>query len=146
MPEKKQGQVILMSEQQMKTMPILAMRDVCVLPGMLVHLDVSREITKRAIEEAMAEDGSIFLTLQRDESIETPSFHDLYEIGVIAKIKQEIKVKDDVLRVMISTKERGNLLSLNQTKPFLKEMLFLMNGVTKNCVWGHLKKRRCAAI
>ena len=54
MPEKKQGQVILMSEQQMKTMPILAMRDVCVLPGMLVHLDVSREITKRAIEEAMA--------------------------------------------------------------------------------------------
>ncbi|MFR1256910.1 MAG: LON peptidase substrate-binding domain-containing protein, partial [Clostridium sp.] len=46
-------------------MPILAMRDVCVLPGMLVHLDVSREITKRAIEEAMAEDGSIFLTLQR---------------------------------------------------------------------------------
>ena len=70
MPEKKQGQVILMSEQQMKTMPILAMRDVCVLPGMLVHLDVSREITKRAIEEAMAEDGSIFLTLQRDESIE----------------------------------------------------------------------------
>lgn len=62
MPEKKQGQVILMSEQQMKTMPILAMRDVCVLPGMLVHLDVSREITKRAIDEAMAEDGSIFLT------------------------------------------------------------------------------------
>ena len=62
MPEKKQGQVILMSEQQMKTMPILAMRDVCVLPGMLVHLDVSREITKRAIEEAMAEDGSIFLS------------------------------------------------------------------------------------
>ena len=115
MPEKKQGQVILMSEQQMKTMPILAMRDVCVLPSMLVHLDVSREITKRAIEEAMAEDGSIFLTLQRDESIETPSFHDLYEIGVIAKIKQEIKVKDDVLRVMISTKKRGNLLSLNQT-------------------------------
>ena len=129
-----------MSEQQMKTMPILAMRDVCVLPGMLVHLDVSREITKRAIEEAMAEDGSIFLTLQRDESIETPSFHDLYEIGVIAKIKQEVKVKDDVLRVMISTKERGNLLSLNQTKPFLK------NGVTKNCVRGHLKKRRCAVI
>ena len=120
MPEKKQGQVILMSEQQMKTMPILAMRDVCVLPGMLVHLDVSREITKRAIEEAMAEDGSIFLTLQRDESIETPSFHDLYEIGVIAKIKQEVKVMDDVLRVMISTKERGILLSLIQRKPFLK--------------------------
>lgn len=108
-----------MSEQQMKTMPILAMRGMTVLPGMLVHLDISREITKRAIEEAMAADGTIFLTLQRDEAVESPSFYDLFEIGVIAKIKQEVKVKEDVLRVMISTKERGSLLSLNQTKPFL---------------------------
>ncbi len=108
-----------MSEQQMKTMPILAMRGMTVLPGMLVHLDISREITRRAIEEAMAADGMIFLTLQRDETMESPSFYDLNEIGVIAKIKQEVKVKEDVLRVMISTKERGNLLSLNQTKPFL---------------------------
>ena len=108
-----------MSEQQMKTMPILAMRGMTVLPGMLVHLDISREITKRAIEEAMAADGTIFLTLQRDEAVESPSFYDLFEIGVIAKIKQEVKVKEDVLRVMISTNERGSLLSLNQTKPFL---------------------------
>lgn len=108
-----------MSEQQMKTMPILAMRGMTVLPGMLVHLDISRGITRRAIEEAMAADGMIFLTVQRDETIESPSFYDLYEIGVIAKIKQEIKVKEDVLRVMISTKKRGCLQSLNQTKPFL---------------------------
>lgn len=108
-----------MSEQQMKTMPILALRGMTVLPGMLVHLDISREITRRAIEEAMAADGMIFITVQRDETIESPSFYDLYEIGVIAKLRQEIKLKDDVVRVMISTMERGNLLSLNQTKPFL---------------------------
>lgn len=119
MPERGTKTGELMSEQQMKTMPILAMRGMTVLPGMLVHLDISREITKRAIEEAMAADGTIFLTLQRDEAVESPSFYDLYEIGVIAKIKQEVKVKEDVLRVMISTKERGSLLSLNQTKPFL---------------------------
>lgn len=95
------------------------MRGMTVLPGMLVHLDISRGITRRAIEEAMAADGMIFLTVQRDETIESPSFYDLYEIGVIAKIKQEIKVKEDVLRVMISTKKRGCLQSLNQTKPFL---------------------------
>ena len=114
MPEKKQGQVRLMSEQQMKTMPILAMRDVCVLPGMLVHLDVSREITKRAIEEAMAEDGSIFLTLQRDESIETPSFHDLYEIGVIAKIKQEIKVNSMCVLSMRPIEKRSHNTKFKQ--------------------------------
>lgn len=108
-----------MSEQQMKTMPILALRGMTVLPGMLVHLDISREITKRAIEEAMAVDGMIFLTLQRDDSVELPSFYDLYEIGVIARVRQEVKLKENVVRVMISTRKRGNLLSLNQTKPFL---------------------------
>ncbi len=108
-----------MSEQQMKTMPILALRSMTVLPGMLVHLDISREITKRAIEEAMASDGRIFITVQRDESVENPSFYDLYEVGVYAKIRQEVKVKDSVVRIMVSTKRRGQLLSLNQTKPFL---------------------------
>lgn len=108
-----------MSDQQMKTMPILALRGMAVLPGMLVHLDISREITKRAIEEAMELDGTLFLTVQRDESVETPSFYDLHEIGVIAKVRQEVKLKDNIVRVMISTLERGNLLSLNQTKPFL---------------------------
>lgn len=108
-----------MSEQQMKTMPILALRGMAVLPGMLVHLDISREITKRAIEEAMKMDGMLFLTVQRDETVEAPSFYDLHEIGVIAKVRQEVKLKNDIVRVMISTRERGNLLSLNQTKPFL---------------------------
>lgn len=108
-----------MSEQQMKTMPILALRGMTVLPGMLVHLDISREITKRAIEEAMAADGMIFITVQRDETIEAPSFYDLYEVGVIGKIRQEVKLKDNIVRVMISTRERGSMLSLNQTKPFL---------------------------
>ncbi len=108
-----------MSEKQMKTMPILALRSMTVLPGMLVHLDISREITKRAIEEAMATDGMIFITVQRDESMENPSFYDLYEVGVYAKIRQEVKVKDSVVRIMVSTKGRGQLLSLNQTKPFL---------------------------
>lgn len=103
----------------MKTMPILALRGMTLLPGMLVHLDISRGITQKAIEEAMAQDGMIFITLQRDETMEFPSFYDLYEIGVIAKIRQEIRMKDDIVRVMLATKQRGNLLSLNQTKPFL---------------------------
>ncbi len=108
-----------MSEQQFKTLPILALRGMTVLPGMLVHFDISRDISRRAVEDAMATDGTIFVTLQCDEEIETPSYYDLYEIGVIAKIRQEIKLKDDVVRVMMSTKERAKLHSVNQTKPFL---------------------------
>ena len=108
-----------MSEQQMKTMPILALRGMTVLPGMLIHLDISREITKRAIEEAMAGDGMIFITVQKDEDVEAPSYYDLFEIGVIARIRQEVKLKNDIVRIMLSTKERASLFSLTQTKPFL---------------------------
>lgn len=108
-----------MSVEHINTMPILALRGMTVLPGMLVHLDISREITRRAIDEAMATDGSIFVTVQRDEDTESPSFYDLYEVGVYAKIKQQVKLKDNSIRIMISTEKRGKLLSLNQTKPFL---------------------------
>ena len=66
-----------MEEQQMKTMPIVALRGMALLPGMLVHLDISRNITQKAIEEAMALDGRLFITVQRDETIESPSFYDL---------------------------------------------------------------------
>ncbi len=108
-----------MSEAQMRTVPVLALRDMVVLPGMLIHLDVNRDITKCAVEEAMAGDGVLFLTAQRDERVEIPTYQDLYEIGVVGKIRQEVKLQDNVARIMISTKERGELISLNQTKPFL---------------------------
>lgn len=108
-----------MTEQPINTMPVLALRGMTVLPGMLVHLDISREITKRAIEESMAVDGRIFITLQRNEETESPSFYDLHEIGVISSIRQVVKLKDNVIRVMISTEQRGRMLSMTQTKPFL---------------------------
>ena len=108
-----------MSEEQIKTIPVVAMRGMVVLPGMLIHLDVNRDITKRAIDEAMEGDGTVFLTAQNDASIDSPIYHDLYEIGVVGRIRQEVKLQEDVIRVMISTKDRGRLISLNQTKPFL---------------------------
>lgn len=117
-----------MSERQIDTMPILPLRGMAVLPGMLVHLDISRDITKRAVEEAMAMDGSIFITLQRNEETENPSFYDLHEIGVIASIRQEVKMKGNVVRVMISTNERGQLLTMTQTRPFL------MGDITPYCL------------
>ena len=118
-----------MKEQQMKTMPIVALRGMALLPGMLVHLDVSRDITKQAIEEAMAEDGMVFITAQKEDSVEEPEFHDLYEVGVIAQVRQEVKMNDDVVRVMLSVKERGNLFPNGLTK-----QLFRLFQV-------HLKKR-----
>lgn len=110
--------VISMGEQVIYTMPILALQGMTVLPGMLVHLDISRDITKQAVEEAMADSGSIFITLQRDGGSDFPSFCDLHEIGVIASVRQVVKLKDNVIRVLILTRERGQMLSMTQTRPF----------------------------
>ncbi len=108
-----------MIEETNYTIPILPLRDIVVLPGMLVHLDINREISKLAVRQAMEGDGTIFITAQKDPSVDAPSFIDLFEVGVIAKIRQEVKLKDRVIRVMISTKERARLLALTQTKPYL---------------------------
>lgn len=131
----------MMSENQMKTMPVLALRGMVVLPGMLIHLDISRDITKCAIEQAMAGDGMIFITAQKEESVESPSFYDLFEIGVVAKIRQEVKLQDNVVRIMVSTKERGNLLSLNQTKPFLMGDVTPYGRGEENVFVGDIEKQ-----
>lgn len=102
-----------------KTMPIIPLRGMAVLPGMLLHLDISREITKKAVEDAMAADGRVFLALQRDEDTETPAFEDLYEIGVTAQVRQIVKVQDGIVRIMILTKKRARLVSLFQSDPCL---------------------------
>ena len=108
-----------MIEEMNYTVPILPLRDIVVLPGMLVHLDINREISKLAVRQAMDGDGTVFITAQKDPNVDAPSFYDLYEVGVIAKIRQEVKLKDRVIRVMISTKERAKLLAITQTKPYL---------------------------
>ncbi len=106
-------------EELTYTTPILPLKDIVVLPGMLVHLDINREISKLAVKAAMEGDGTVFITAQRDPEVDTPAYPDLYEIGVIAKIRQEVKLKDRVIRVMISTRDRARLISMTQTKPFL---------------------------
>ena len=64
-------------------MPILALRGMTVLPGMLIHLDVNRDMTKRAIEAAMEADGMIYIVTQIDEAVETPTFEDLFVIRIL---------------------------------------------------------------
>lgn len=108
-----------MTEQPIYTMPVLPLREMAVLPGMIIYLDISRDISKQAVEEAMTSGGRIFITLQKDNNITVPSFGDLCEIGVFADIRQVVKTPDDIARILVSTKERGRIRSLAQTNPFL---------------------------
>lgn len=106
-------------EEQMRTLPIIALKGMTILPGMLVHLDVNRDITKFAIEEAMAGDGTVFITSQKDDQVELPIYADLESVGVITTIRQVIKLDKKVSRILISTRERGTLAALVQNEPYL---------------------------
>lgn len=106
-------------EKQIKTMPVIALKGMVILPGMLVHLDIKRDISKKAVDEAMAGEGVVFITNQNDENVELPLYKDLRAVGVVAKIRQVMRLEEDVVRTLVSTTDRATLLCLNQNEPYL---------------------------
>ena len=74
-----------------ETMPVVALRGMTILPDMVIHFDVSRERSVKAIEEAMLREQRVFLVPQRDVQVENPGPEDLYRIGTIASVKQVSK-------------------------------------------------------
>ena len=107
-------------KQPISILPAIALRGTTILPGMIVHFDVSRERSIKAIEAAMLHDQKIFLVTQKDPEVEKPELSELYQVGTIAYIKQVVKLPHDLLRVLVEGIERAELLSLEQEEPFLK--------------------------
>lgn len=103
-----------------QVLPAIALRGTAILPGMIVHFDVSRERSVKAIEAAMLNDQKIFLVTQKDPEVETPEISDLYHVGTIAYIKQVVKLPKNLLRVLVEGTERAELLSFSQETPFLE--------------------------
>ena len=102
-----------------RNMPVIALRGMTVLPGMMIHFDISRDITKKAVEKAMMNDQMVFLTAQKNPDIEAPGYDDLYNMGCIAVVKQLIKLPGDIYRVLVSGLQRGYLDILNENQSFL---------------------------
>ena len=107
-------------KQPISILPAIALRGTTILPEMIVHFDVSRERSIKAIEAAMLHDQKIFLVTQKDPEMESPKLSDLYKVGTVAYIKQVVKLPQDLLRVLVEGIERAELLSLDQEEPFLK--------------------------
>lgn len=101
-------------------LPAIALRGTTILPDMIVHFDVNRERSIRAVEAAMLHDQKIFLITQRDPGVEEPKLTDLYQVGTIAYIKQVVKLPHNLLRVLVEGTERAEILGLEQEYPFLK--------------------------
>ena len=99
--------------------PTIALRGMTILPGMIAHFDVNRDRSRRAVEVAMNEDQRVFLVTQRDTEIDRPQADELYKIGVVAVIRQVLKMKDGVVRVMVEAKERAELCRLEEEEDHL---------------------------
>ena len=109
-----------MSEKETtKILPAIALRGMTILPGMTVHFDVSRPRSAAAVQEVLTEDQKIFLVTQKNIETEHPQQEDLYEVGIIAMVKQVMKLPKDIIRVMVTGETRGKLLQLKQKDPYL---------------------------
>ena len=102
------------------TVPVLALRGLTIFPNMLLHFDVGRGTSIKALDEAMAEGLPIFLVAQRDLTVEEPGEKDLYTIGTVSTVKQILRLPGENVRVMVEGSSRGKLVSLSKTTPFLQ--------------------------
>lgn len=100
--------------------PAVALRGMTILPGMIAHFDVSRKMSLRAIEESMTGDQRIFLVSQRDVEQDNPTVEDLFELGILADIKQVIKLQNDVVRILVEGTDRAKLYGFTDQREYLE--------------------------
>ena len=106
-------------EEQIKTMPVVALRGLTILPKMVMHFDITRPRSMAAVEKAMIGDQRIFLVTQKHHEVVEPELDDLYQVGTIAVVKQMVKLPKHVVRVLVEGLERGELLCFDSEEPAL---------------------------
>ena len=103
----------------MTKMPAIALRGMTILPGMIAHFDISRDKSIKAVEAAMNYDQQIYLVTQRDAEVDNPKQADLFEVGIVAEIKQVIKMQNNIVRVLTEGESRARLLEFGECDEFL---------------------------
>lgn len=101
-------------------LPMVALRGMTILPGMVVHFDVSRKISIAAVQKAMTEEQKVFLVGQRSAEVEIPGKDDVYEVGTIGTIKQIIKLPKYIIRVLAAGEQRAVLREVEESGSYLR--------------------------
>ncbi len=117
-----------------KRLPLIPIRGIGIFPDAMMHFDIGREKSINALEEAMLEDSDIFLTIQKEADLDTPKEDDFYEVGVICKIKQMIKLPGDNIRVLVEGLNRAKIVSIVQMEPYFEVILneYIYNNIQIN--------------
>ena len=107
-------------ENNWTTIPAVALRGMTILPGMIAHFDVSREMSLKAVEAAMTGEQKVFLVTQRDVEVENPTKEDLYGVGIIAEVKQVIKLQNQIVRILVEGLSRAVLFDFTDRAEYLE--------------------------
>ena len=111
-----------------QVMPAVALRGMTILPDMIVHFDVSRSKSKKAVERAMTTNQKLFVVTQRDPDIENPEKEELFTAGTIVTIKQMTKLQHGLIRVLVEAVERAELIDFLDNKDFLEAEVTTANN------------------
>ena len=106
--------------KEKEQLPLLPLRGLLVFPNMVLHLDVGRERSVKALEEAMVGDNRILLMAQKDAKVDEPAEADLFTVGTVALIKQMIKLPGGTIRVLVEGLTRASIIRYLHTEPFFK--------------------------
>lgn len=107
-------------EDKILTIPAVALRGMTILPGMVAHFDISRDKSLRAVEEAMKGDQKLFIVTQKDTEKEDPQGEDLYEVGLLAVVRQVVKLQKNIMRVLIEGIGRAEIYEYTQTADYME--------------------------
>ena len=123
-------------EMNKQTLPLIPLRGISIFPHMVIHFDVGREKSILALEKAMLEEGTVFLSTQRDAKTNDPTVDDFYEVGTVAKVKQMLKLPGGSIRVLVEGINRGKVLNIEQTEPYfiaeIEEMVYDEEAIEKD--------------
>ena len=108
-----------------KMIPAVALRDLTILPDMIIHFDLSREKSIQAVQKAMTGESCVFVVTQKFSSVEDPGYEDLFGVGCIVAIKQLIKLPGGVIRVLVEGKRRAHLMGINEVETSYLDALVL---------------------
>jgi ATP-dependent Lon protease len=120
MDEKGESVTQIKEKFETRKLPMMPIRDVVIFPYMMTPFIVGRESSVRALEEALASDRKIFLATQHDASIDEPKPHEIYQVGTIANIVQNLKLPDGNIKVLVEGVERGKILKLTNTEGYFE--------------------------